>query len=101
MIENYNYHLKAHNNGKKGCTHYGNSKYAVYNCFKLHSYPDWWDSFNEKNSIERGDRKDGDQINEKVYAMSSSSISLPTVGTTLKSTKMGDSDSYNTLSLIR
>jgi hypothetical protein len=24
------------------CTHYGNAKYTLETCFKLHGYPDWW-----------------------------------------------------------
>ncbi|KAH0635934.1 hypothetical protein KY290_036333 [Solanum tuberosum] len=83
FVQNQDYHSKTHSNGEKGCTHCGNSKHAVENCFKLHGYPDWWDGLNEKKSKEQRNRKDGDKNYGKVAVMVSTSTSLPTTRTAL------------------
>ena len=58
-----------------GYSHCGNPKHVVKNCFKLQRYPDWWDSFNERKSRHRRNRKDGDKKDGKVAVMVSPSIS--------------------------
>lgn len=62
---------KTHGGSEGGCTHCGNPKHVVENCFKLNGYPDWWESFNDRKSRDRRNRKVGDKKDGKVAVMMS------------------------------
>ncbi|RDX81629.1 hypothetical protein CR513_37662, partial [Mucuna pruriens] len=47
LTQNRSFPSKNQGGSESGCSHCGNPKHTIDNCFKLHRYPDWWDNLNE------------------------------------------------------